>query len=168
MDTFPWFCACRSDDLGAGSGEQGGKGTKSAEQRPIGGCYCCHQSEGFSVPEVPDPLGLKGRPFLLLRWPGAGGARGGGAEVGASACVRAVFVAACVRAGPFPGWVAPAHSLHFSRSVSVTGRLEARAVRRRLGVTVLVPERPGSLRGRGRVGGHPVANRVADSETPCG
>ncbi|KAF6344910.1 hypothetical protein mRhiFer1_010280 [Rhinolophus ferrumequinum] len=70
MDTFPWFCACRSDDLGAGSGEQGEKGMKSAEQRPIGGCYCCHQSKGFSAPEVPDPVGLKGRPFLLLRWPG--------------------------------------------------------------------------------------------------
>lgn len=91
--------------------------------------------------------------------------------MGASACVRAVFVAACVRAGPFPGLVAPAHSLHFSRSVSVRGLLEARAVRRRLGITVLVPERPGFLQGWGEWGDtvslpvwltvkHPVANRV--------
>lgn len=41
-----------------------------------------------------------------------------GAEVGAAA-VRAVSVAAYARAGTFPGSVAPAHFVHFSRSDSV-------------------------------------------------
>lgn len=40
------------------------------------------------------------------------------AEVGASA-VRAVSVAAYARAGTFPGLVAPARFVHFSRSDSV-------------------------------------------------
>lgn len=40
-----------------------------------------------------------------------------GAEVGAAA-VRAVSVAAYARAGTFPGSVAPAHFVHFSRSDS--------------------------------------------------
>lgn len=57
-----------------------------------------------------------------------------------SACVRTVFVAACARAGTFPGLVARAHFLHFSRSASVRGRLEAREVGGRLGISVLVHE----------------------------
>lgn len=78
------------------------------------GCrYCYNKSEGFRAPEVADLLGSKGRPFLLLRWPGSSGPCGSGAEVGAFACVPAAFGAASARAGTLPGLVAPAHFLHF-------------------------------------------------------
>lgn len=132
MDTFPWFCASRSDDLSAVGGEQRKKRTKSEKQRPVGGCYCCRQSKGFSVPEVADLLGVKGGCSFYYGGPGTGGTCGAALRSESLRCAGC-FVAACVRAGTFPGLVALAHPLHISRSVSVRGRLKARGARRRLG-----------------------------------
>lgn len=140
MDTFLWFCACSVGNFSDWCGQGNKEWMKSAEQQFVGDCYCCGQLKEVSTAEVTDLLGFVKKAVLLTTVAGE-------LEVTVAEALRLERLLVCglclwrfaLELERFPGWWLLHIFLYCSRSVSVRGLTCARGVRKRLGISVLVP-----------------------------
>lgn len=144
MNTFPWFCGCRVVTSGTGEADKGMDEVSGAgvRRRPVR----LPPIEGSRYPGSGWSIGFEREAVPLTTVAGELEVPVRGAEVGAAA-VRTVSVTAYARAGTFPGSVAPAHFVHFSRSDSVRDSTWGEGSPEQVGSYCSGPRRTGILGG---------------------